>query len=142
MSINNAQKHIIQSTFEQVTDPDRLATRFYERLFQVDPSTRSLFQGDMTEQRKKLMQTLSVVVSSLYDLESITPAIQALGKRHINYGVTVAHWTSVGTALIWSLEDLFGDAFTDAVRDAWLSAYRFIEETAIAAAYDGVEENA
>jgi nitric oxide dioxygenase len=133
--MTNEQKNIVQTTFGQVADADALAARFYTRLFEIDPTTRPMFRGDMAEQRMKLMQTIAVVVSSLDKLDAIIPAVESLGKRHVSYGVTVEHWNSVGSALLWTLEDTFGDAFTDEVRDAWAAAYGLIAQTAIAAAY-------
>ena len=129
------QKDIVQNTFELVPDADALAQTFYNRLFEVDPSLRPLFKGDIFEQRKKLMQTLAVVVRGLDSLETIVPAIENLGKRHVVYGVTPQHWYTVGGALLWALENTFGDAFTDDVRDAWATAYALIADTAMAAAY-------
>lgn len=140
MSFTDEHKHIVQTTFAQVTDADLLASRFYARLFDIDPSTKPMFRGDMTEQRIKLMQTLAVVVKSLDDLSSIVPAIQHLGKRHVAYGVTIEHWNSVGQALLWTLAETFGDAFTDDVREAWAAAYTLIAQTAIQAAYTPIEE--
>lgn len=135
MSLTLSQRLIIQSTFAQIPDADLLASRFYDRLFEIDPSTKPMFRHDMAEQRKKLLQTLAVVVHSLDDLGAIVPAIQSLGKRHVAYGVTVEHWNSVGSALLWALEDAFGEAFTPEVRDAWATAYGVIAQTAIDAAY-------
>ena len=135
MNFTNAQRIIVQTTFNQVVDADNLAERFYSRLFEIDSTTKSLFREDMSEQRTKLIQTLAVVVGSLDNLNGIVPAIQSLGKRHVAYGVTINHWNSVGAALLWALEDAFGSAFTPEVRDAWASAYELIAQTAIAAAY-------
>jgi nitric oxide dioxygenase len=140
MSFTNEQKAIVQATFAQVSDADRLASRFYDRLFEIDPSTRHMFHGDLADQRKKLMQTIAVVVNALNNLETIVPAIQSLGKRHVDYGVTVEHWASVGSALLWALEDAFGAAFTEEVRQAWAAAYGLIAETAMNAAYAVAEE--
>ncbi len=135
MSLTDSQKSIVQATFSQVSDANLLAARFYTRLFEIDPTTQPLFQGNMVEQRVKLMQTLAVVIGSLNDLSVIIPAIENLGKRHVAYGVTVAHWNSVGEALLWALEDAFGDAFTEEVRDAWAAAYSLIAQTAISVSY-------
>src|SRR5262245_61295354 len=44
---------------------DAAAALFYDRLFELDPSVRPMFKDDMTEQKKKLMQTLSVAVDGL-----------------------------------------------------------------------------
>jgi nitric oxide dioxygenase len=131
MSLTPEQKTIVQTTFRQVVDADLLASRFYDRLFTIDPTTKALFHGDMGEQRMKLLQTLGVVVGALNDLDTVVPAIQKLGSRHAGYGVTVSHWDSVGAALLWALEDAFGNAFTLEVREAWASAYGLIAQTAI-----------
>lgn len=132
MSLTTTQIVIVQTTFSQVKDADLLATRFYDRLFEIDPSTQTLFKHhmDMTEQRQKLMQTLAVVVNALEDLSPLIPAIQNLGKRHVIYGVQPNHWNSVGAALLWALEDAFGPLFTDEVREAWAAAYTLIAQTA------------
>lgn len=141
MSFTDTQKSIVQTTFAQVSDPDRLAARFYERLFEIDRSTQHMFRGDMAEQRMKLMQTIAVVVNSLNHLDAIVPAIRSLGRRHVEYGVTIEHWNSVGAALLWALEDAFGPAFTEEVRGAWAAAYGLIAQTAIDAAYQPQEKN-
>lgn len=89
----------------------------------------------MTEQRQKLMQTIAIVVNALNDLSPIIPAIQSLGKRHVTYGVKPEHWHSVGSALLWTLQDAFGSDFTDEVREAWADAYMLIAQTAADAAH-------
>ena len=138
MSLSTAQRAIVQTTFAQVADADLLATRFYTRLFEIDPSTRPLFTHDMAEQRQKLIQILVIVVNNLDDLSPLIPAIQNLGKRHVTYGVTTAHWNSVGSALLFALEEDFGEAFTNEVREAWGIAYRIIAKTALDAAHVNV----
>ena len=130
------QKTIVQSTFAQVTDADAVASLFYSRLFEIAPEVKPLFKGDISEQGKKLMQTLAVVVNGLDDLSAIVPAVEALGKRHVSYGVTAEHYSLVGSALLWTLAEAFGDAFTDEVEAAWARAYGIVADTAIAAAYD------
>ena len=140
MTFTNEQKTIVQSTFGQVTDADALAARFYARLFETDPSTQALFKGDIKAQGKKLVQTIAVVVNGLDNLNAIVPAIESLGRRHAGYGVTVQHWDSVGNALLWTLADTFGDAFTPEVHNAWASAYGLIAGTAIAAQQEAMAE--
>ena len=74
---------------------------------------------DMVAQKKNLMQTLTVVVRSLEHLEQLVPAVQALGRRHGGYGVRPAHYDTVGGALLWTLGQGLGDAFTPEVSEAW-----------------------
>src|SRR3954449_11017598 len=100
------QKQIVQETWKQVVPiADSAAEVFYRRLFEIDPTTRPLFgKTDMAEQRKKLVQTLAVAVGSLDRLHELTPTLEALGRSHAGYGVRDAHYTSVGAALLWTLE--------------------------------------
>ena len=103
---------------------DTAAGLFYSRMFELDPAIERLFRRtDMAGQRKILMQTLSVIVKSLDKLDQIVPAVQALGRRHAGYGVRESHYATVGEALLWTLEQGLGDAFTPDVRAAWTTAY-------------------
>ena len=114
---------------------DTAAGLFYGRLFEIDPALERLFRRtDMAGQRKILMQTLTVVVKSLDRLDQIVPAVQALGRRHAGYGVREAHYATVGAALLWTLEQGLGEAFTPAVRDAWATAYGTLATVMIDAA--------
>ena len=99
------------------------AELFYGRLFELDPSVKPLFKGDMQEQGKKLMTTISTVVNSLDNLEPMLPAVQDLGRRHVGYGVSDAHYDTVGSALLWTLEQGLGAEFTANVKQSWTEAY-------------------
>lgn len=79
---------LVQSSWEKVVPISaEAAALFYRRLFELDPSLRALFTTDITEQGKKLMAMLSVVVRGLTRLEEIVPAVKAMGRRHLSYGV-------------------------------------------------------
>jgi hemoglobin-like flavoprotein len=92
------------------------------RLFEIAPNVKPLFRGDMTEQGRKLMATLGVVVNSLDKLEAILPTASALAKRHVDYGVTAQDYTPVGAALLWTLEQGLGKAWTPELAQAWGAA--------------------
>lgn len=119
------QQTLIRESWAQVAPiADAAATIFYDRLFELDPSLRRLFsRTDMAGQRRNLMQTLAVVVASIDRLESIVPAVEALGRRHAGYGVEAAHFETVGQALLDTLAVGLGEDFTAEVRDAWATAY-------------------
>jgi hemoglobin-like flavoprotein len=120
---------------------DTAATLFYDQLFELDPAIRRLFRRtDMAAQRKILMQTLTVVVKSLDKLDTIVPAVQALGRRHAGYGVRSEHYESVGIALLWTLEQGLGEAFDDETREAWAAAYGTLASVMIAAADDAARD--
>jgi hemoglobin-like flavoprotein len=126
---------LIEQSFAQVAPiADVAADLFYTRLFELDPSLRPMFKGDMQEQGRKLMQTISVVVHGLSRLDTIVPAVQALGRRHAGYGVRNSHYATVADALLWTLEQGLGEAFTADTRDAWATAYGLLASAMQAAA--------
>lgn len=102
------------------------AALFYDRLFVLDPSLKPLFKGDMTEQGRKLMEMIGTAVTNLGTLEKIIPAVQDLGRRHATYGVQPGHYDTVGTALLLTLGQGLGDAFTPPVKAAWAQAYMIL----------------
>lgn len=99
------------------------AALFYQNLFTADPSLKPLFKGDMQAQGAKLMQMIGAAVGKLTDLDTLVPILQALGRRHADYGVQDAHYDTVGAALLLTLSQGLGEAFTPAVRAAWAEVY-------------------
>jgi nitric oxide dioxygenase len=113
----------------------RAATLFYYQLFELDPTLERLFRkADMAKQRKVLMQTLAGVVKNLDRIDTIVPAVEALGRRHAGYGVRAEHYETVGVALLWTLEQGLGEAFDDETREAWATAYGTLASVMIGAA--------
>lgn len=102
---------------------DKAAELFYGRLFELDPSLKPLFKGDMAQQGRKLMTMIGTAVSGLTRLDQIVPAVRDLGRRHVGYGVKDAHYATVGAALLWALETGLGPAFTPEVKAAWATTY-------------------
>ena len=126
---------LVQETWAAVEPiADQAADLFYGRLFELDPSLKALFPDDMGEQKKKLLQTLAVCVKGLTDLESIVPAVQALGRRHVEYKVEPEQYKTVGQALVWTLEQGLGEVYTPEVETAWGEVYEILSATMIAAA--------
>lgn len=118
------RRQLVKDSWDQVEPVSEVAAAlFYGRLFELDPTLRHLFRGDMAEQGRKLMQTLSVVVRGLDRPEEMVPAVEALGRRHGAYGVQDVHYETVKAALLWTLERGLGVALTPAARDAWAEAY-------------------
>src|SRR6187402_1030309 len=99
------QKDLVQDSFTSIaTIADDAAILFYQKLFELDPSLKSMFRGDMAEQRKKLMQMLTAAVKGLDRLDQLVPVVEDLGRRHVGYGVADSHYDTVGAALLWTLE--------------------------------------
>ena len=124
------QIELVQGTFDVIAPiADDAAALFYRRLFEIDPSLRAMFKGDMAEQRRKLMQMLTAAVKGLPRLDRLVPVVQELGRRHATYGVADDHYDTVGAALLWTLEKGLGDAFTDEAREAWATVYSLLATT-------------
>lgn len=123
------QIKLVQDTFDKVRPiSEEAAKLFYNRLFELDPSLKSLFKGDMKTQGKMLMQMLDYAVTGLDRLDTIIVAIQDLGKRHAGYGVKDEYYETVGEALLWTLEQGVGKDFTPDVKDAWAEAYKLLSD--------------
>jgi hemoglobin-like flavoprotein len=128
--MNAQQITLVQDSFSLVAPiADLAADLFYIRLFQLDPSLKSMFKGDIYEQKYKLMSMLTVVVNSLTRPRELLPVVQALGRRHAVYGVEARHYDTVGVALLWTLEQGLGDAFTPEVEAAWVAVYSLLATT-------------
>ncbi|MEM7114990.1 MAG: globin family protein [Chloroflexota bacterium] len=133
------EKQLVRETFALVRPiADQAAALFYNRLFEIAPQTRSLFHGNMDEQGKKLMQTIGVAVAHLDKLDEIVPTIQKLGRRHAGYGIQPADYDTVASALLWTLEQGLGEAFTTEVKQAWTTVYTLLANTMKQAAYEPV----
>jgi hemoglobin-like flavoprotein len=128
--MNADQIVLVQESWKSVLPiSEKAAELFYGRLFEIEPSVRELFPDDLTEQGAKLMKMINIAVNGLSNLESIVPAVQDLGVRHVGYGVKDEHYDAVGEALIWTLGTGLGDAFTDEVKDAWVTVYTTLADT-------------
>lgn len=118
-----------QSWAKVVPVAEQAAELFYGKLFELDPSLRDMFPSDMQEQGRKLMATINTAVNALDRLDTIVPTVQALGRRHVGYGVREEHYDTVGAALLWTLEQGLGEAFTPEVKTAWTETYTLLAAT-------------
>jgi hemoglobin-like flavoprotein len=126
----------IQESFAKVVpSSEQAAMLFYGRLFEIAPTVKPLFRGDLSDQGRKLMATLGVVVNGLADLESVLPAASALAKRHVDYGVKAVDYEPVGAALLWTLQHGLGEDWTPQLAAAWTEAYTMLSGFMIAEAY-------
>jgi hemoglobin-like flavoprotein len=96
-----------------------VATLFYKRLFEFDPSLRMLFRGDMKEQGKKLMDGMILLSSSLDHFHALRQSLRNLGKRHAGCGVRSEHYAIFGAALLQTMEEFAGPRFDSTLKQAW-----------------------
>ena len=142
MDITKQQKKLVQASFKKVEPiSDQAAEIFYNKLFEFDPSLRRMFKSDLSEQGKKLMATLKIAIKSLDDLNALVPVLQNLAAKHIDYGVSVEDYTTVGNSLIFGLKTGFGDEFTPELKEAWIEVYTTIANVMRSNAYPNFDPN-
>jgi hemoglobin-like flavoprotein len=113
---------------------------FYQKLFELNPSLRHLFKGNIEEQGSKLMRMLTMIIARLQRLQDIETEVKALGHRHVGYGTRPEHYQTVGQALLWSLENALGDRWSEETRKAWTEAYTIMANTMLQGAQPAAVE--
>jgi hemoglobin-like flavoprotein len=128
--MNAQQVSLVRESFALVQPiASQAAALFYDNLFESDPSLRALFRGDIGVQGERLMGMIGAAVGLLDRPEALVPVLRSLGGRHVGYGVRDHHYATVGAALIETLEQGLGDAFTAEMREAWITLYGVVSRT-------------
>ena len=135
------QVRLVRATWQQVVPiADTAARLFYERLFVLEPEIRPLFaHTDLRQQREQLLHVLSGVVATADRLHVLGPALKELGRRHAAYGIQDRYYDLGAVALLATLEEGLGAAFTDEVRKAWTAAYTGVVSLMLAGAREGYQ---
>ena len=132
--LSDAEIQLVQDSWSKVEPiAETAANIFYATLFEMDAELRPLFPEDMSEQKKKLMATIAFAVGALRKPDELAPAVKALGERHGGYGVKPAHYDTVGAALLSTLREGLGEAFSEPVEVAWTKTYGWLANTMIEA---------
>jgi hemoglobin-like flavoprotein len=124
------QIDLVRTSFARVQPiAPQAAALFYDKLFARDPALRRLFKGDMVHQGERLMAMIGVAVAGLARPDQLHAPLKALGERHAGYGVQPSHYDTVGAALLETLAEGLGPAFTGEVRAAWVALYGHVSHT-------------
>jgi hemoglobin-like flavoprotein len=133
--MNMEQVQLVRDSLVHVRPiADGIAESFYSHMFDIAPHIRKLFTGNMKTQGTMLMTSLELAVSSLDDMESILSSVQALGERHISYGVKKEYYPYAKESFLWALGKHLKDGFTPTLKSAWSEAFDTLIETMISAA--------
>ena len=110
---------------------------FYNRLFEIMPEVKPMFSRTaIPEQSKKLLTMLSYVIAKLDKLDDIMDEVTKLARRHDAYGVKPEHYTAVGSALLWTLEQGLGAAWNEELELAWTDVYTVLAGAMMAGQQD------
>ncbi|ELS02390.1 hemoglobin-like flavoprotein [Xenococcus sp. PCC 7305] len=124
------QVELLEESFEAIKpQANEFVNSFYENLFTANPEAKPLFDTtDMTEQKKKLLASLVLVVENLRKPDALEGALKGLGARHVKYGALPEHYPLVGGALLTTFGQYLGEKWTPEVKQAWIDAYGAISE--------------
>jgi hemoglobin-like flavoprotein len=116
---------ILRETLElTLSRDDTFPTKFYVRLFDAHPQTRLLFhRSSPGAQNKMFAQKLAAIVDHIDDPTWINRELHVLADNHKRYGVTAEMYPWVRDALLATLAEACGDAWTAAAEQAWTEAY-------------------
>jgi hemoglobin-like flavoprotein len=126
---------LVRSSFAAVAPiAEQAAALFYDNLFAADPQLKPLFRTDIGHQGQRLMAMIGAAVGLLDHPGKLMPVLRQLGTRHAGYGVQPRHYDTVGAALLKTLGQGLGEAFTPEVRAAWAAMYMMVAAEMQAAA--------
>ena len=137
--MTNDEICLLKSSFQKIGPiAEQASVLFFARLFELDPTLREIFHGDIAAQGRKLLQTLNLAIQGIDRIDTLAPAARQFGRRHAGYHVKQAHYDAVGEALLWTLAKGLGSDFTSETRDAWGKIYWLLAETIKAGSRDGI----
>jgi uncharacterized protein YjbI with pentapeptide repeats len=118
---------LIQYSRRMIRKPmDEFSRSFYRELFRINPSVKDLFLTNIENQALKFAQFMDLLLKSLNDTEKMLPALKALGRRHLRYGVEEKHYEIVNDALINTLRKSLGTTLSPEIEQAWRKMYRMV----------------
>lgn len=124
--MTDEQIRLVRVTWLQAAPIAQVVARFfYGRLFELDPEIRRLFgYTDLVAERREFLLRVTVCVGALDRVETIRSALEGLARRNVKYGVVDRHYAVAESALLWTMEQALGEAYTAEVHVAWSAACR------------------
>ena len=99
-------------------------TTFYNRLFDIHPACKPLFNRGIIGQGNFLVKMISLTLSQLRNPNTFKQTMESLAERHCEWGVRGVEYGIVGDVLFYSLHFVLGDeAFNEQVQQAWWKVY-------------------
>lgn len=128
--MTSSQIELVKTSWARVATMDAVAVGglFYGRLFEIAPELQPLFKNPIGPQSQKLITMIGYVIKKLDKLEDIVDEVGKLAVRHTAYGVKDEHYTQVGKALLWTLEQGLGEAWNEQLKTAWTACYTLLAE--------------
>jgi len=121
---------LLRDSFQLVVEREPAITaRFYQHLFADYPQLKPLFHRNRPElQQRMLSEALVAVLDHLEDAPWLKSTLSAMGKKHVEYGVTDEMYGYVGASLLKTFAEVAGSDWSPATAAAWTAAYGAIAD--------------
>ncbi|WP_313539203.1 NO-inducible flavohemoprotein [Sphingomonas sp.] len=108
-----------------------ITTAMYARLFE-DAHIRNLFnhanQGESGAQVHALAAAILAYARNIDNLGALAPVIDRIAYKHVGYHILPEHYPYVANALLGAIQQVLGEAASEAVLKAWGEAYWFLAD--------------
>lgn len=124
------QKHRLRKSFALLERQSHVAALvFYQNLFKLDPELRSSFDADIESRAYTLMDKLANALSLLEKPDELTPALEDLGSKHLEYNSSDDNFKNVAQALLQMLSNVLGKSLDDETQQAWVRLCEVVNES-------------
>ncbi|MYM28499.1 NO-inducible flavohemoprotein [Duganella sp. CY15W] len=139
--LSTEHKAIITATVPLLeTGGEALTRHFYQTMFRDYPEVKPLFnQANQHEghQQRALANAVLMYAKNIEKLENLGPLVSTIINKHVSLQIQPEHYPIVGASLLKAIREVLGEEIaTDAVIEAWATAYGQLAEILI-----GAEEN-
>lgn len=133
--IDSVSITVLQESFEALKPHASTLTReFYRRLFEMHPPLRRMFPADVSQQEKKLAETLCAVIDGIRDPGALRQKLKDLGRLHAHKGVQAQQYTIVTGLLLECMASAAGSAWTPQAHNEWQRALEQISSIMLSGA--------
>jgi hemoglobin-like flavoprotein len=99
---------------------------FYRILFEMDPTSKPMFQSSMEVQRQKFSSMMNSIVAQIQHTQQVEGKLEKLGHQHLDYGVAPQHYDLVMIAFLLALEKKLKRKWDNETKEAWTMALVYI----------------
>ncbi|WP_085852458.1 globin domain-containing protein [Palleronia marisminoris] len=97
----NDDMRLIQPSIARIFVVRRsIGQAFYERLFERQPTFRTMFPTDLRTQARTFDDMIALIVKKTGDPEAVTPVLLAIGRRYLTYGLRPQDLRVIGEVLM------------------------------------------
>ncbi len=134
-SLARTKAELMESSFAGIMEMGPgFAVRFYEKLFDAYPGLKPLFADvSMKRQQNHLFSALVMVIENLRQPDKVQTALEALGTRHIDYGVSPSHYFAVSSTLLETIRECLRPEWTSELEEAWAEGLEAVSRTMMTA---------